>query len=933
MSCVLLIFITSAIFGAVGKQNMPLYKDSTAGVEQRVNDLLSRMTLKEKIAQISHLHSWDVFDGQVLNMDKLQEQSADIGFGFFEGFPLTAESCRSTFYEIQKYQLEKTRLGIPAFAVAEALHGVVHEGCTIYPQNIAMGSTFNPQLAYEKAKHISGELNTMGIKQILAPCIDVVRDLRWGRVEESYSEDPFLCSMMAVAEVKGYMEHGISPMLKHYGPHGNPLGGLNLASVECGTRDLFDIYMKPFEAVIANTGIMAVMSSYNSWNRTPNSASYYMLTEILRNRFGFRGYVYSDWGVISMLKSFHKTAANDFEAASQAISAGLDVEASSSNFPALIPQIENGNFDITIVDRAVARVLRAKFELGLFEDPYLQKASYRHPLRAAESVSLSRQIADESTVLLKNDGNLLPLDARKIKSIAVIGPNADNVQFGDYTWSKNNSDGVTPLEGIKALVGDKVKINYAEGCSLASLSTDGFADALEAVRESDVAVVFVGSSSTAFVRGSEKPSTSGEGIDLHDISLTGAQEELIKQIHAIGKPVVVVMVAGKPFAIPWIKENIPAVVAQWYAGEQAGNSIADILFGKVNPSGKISFSFPQSTGHLLVYYNHLPSDKGYYKEPGTYEKPGRDYVFSNPDALWPFGHGLSYTEFEYVSAVADKKVYTAENGGCAADKKMLYADKKSHSVDKKVGFSDKNMRSVDKETGSADDSIKVAVTVKNVGKRAGKEVVQVYVRDVVSSVVTPVKQLKGFSKVELEPGESKVVEISIPIKELYLTAEDGSRYLEPGEFELMVGGSSSDIAHTITVYVGGGKGAQNYAAPANENNGSNASSIGNSGSYNTSSNSSNSSIISNGSSNGTVYGVTQITVSGMVRDVQATPIAGVKVYVEGEPEYWVKTDKAGNYSIKVNTNCTIIFQKAGYSSKSIKIDGQKSVNVVLEKGN
>lgn len=446
----------------VNAQQSFSYKNPLLPTELRVNDLLDRMTLEEKIAQIRHLHSWDVFDGQVLNQEKLDKMCGGIGYGFFEGFPLTAASCRKTFREIQTYMVEKTRLGIPGFPVAESLHGVVHEGTTIYPQNIAMGSTFNPELAYEKTKHIAGELNTMGVKQVLAPCIDVVRDLRWGRVEESFGEDPFLCSKMAVAEVKGYMEHGISPMLKHYGPHGNPLGGLNLASVECGVRDLFDIYLKPFEAVLAETEIMAVMSSYNSWNRIPNSASRFMLTDILRNKFGFRGYVYSDWGVVSMLKTFHKTAADDFEAAQQVLTAGMDVEASSSCYAVLADKIRNGEFDIRYIDQAVRRVLRAKFELGLFEDPYQEQAVYRLPLRSEESVKLSRRIADESTVLLKNDGQLLPLNARNLKSVAVIGPNADNVQFGDYTWSKKKEDGVTPLQGIKNLLGDRVKINYAK---------------------------------------------------------------------------------------------------------------------------------------------------------------------------------------------------------------------------------------------------------------------------------------------------------------------------------------------------------------------------------------------------------------------------------------------------------------------------------------
>ncbi len=846
----------AAVTAAAGDGDVPLYKDRNCTVEKRIDDLMGRMTLEEKIGQISHLHSWNVFDGKTLNMNKLAAKCGDVGFGFFEGFPLTADQVRSSFREIQTYQMEKTRLGIPAFPVAESLHGVVHEGATIYPQNVAMGSTFNPSLAYLKTRHISGELNTMGVKQVLAPCIDVVRDLRWGRVEESFGEDPFLCSRMAVAEVSGYLDNGISPMLKHYGPHGNPLGGINLASVECSLPDLFDVYLKPFEAVIAETGIMAVMSSYNSWNRIPNSASYFMMTEVLRDRFGFRGYVYSDWGSIDMLKFFHRTAADDFEAACQALGAGLDVEASSSCYPVLAEEIRKGNFDVRILDTAVRRVLRAKFELGLFDDPYLEGASFKLPLRAEESVAVSRMIADESTVLLKNEG-LLPLDARKLKSVAVIGPNADNVQFGDYTWSKSNDDGVTPLQGIRNLLGNSVQVNYAAGCSLASLDESGIPEAVEAARKSDVAIIFVGSSSTAFVRNSVKPSTSGEGIDLHDITLTGAQEKLIKAVHAAGKPVVVVLVAGKPFAIPWVKENVPAVVAQWYAGEQAGNSIADILFGNVNPSGKLSFSFPQSTGHLPVYYNHLPSDKGYYKEPGSYEKPGRDYVFSSPDPLWAFGHGLSYTSFEYLDASADKQVY------------------------------------------SPYDTIKVAVSVKNTGKVKGKEVVQVYVRDLVSSIVTPVKQLKGFCKVELAPGEVREVSVSIPMTELYLTKDNGDRFLEPGEFELQVGTASDNISHYIRV----SSGIQTASAANTDR-----------------------------KEERDLTGGKIIEIKGEVRDVQATPISGVRVSVPGGGEF-AKTDKDGRYKILANSKGTLTFYKKGFISKTVEVSGQKTISIMLERGN
>ena len=839
------------------QQNVP-YKNPLLPTEVRVNDLLQRMTLKEKIAQICHLHSGGVFDGQQLNKKKLAQMCVHGGYGFFEGFPLTATSTRKAFREIQTYLIEQTRLGIPGFSVAESLHGVVQDGATIYPQNIALGSTFSVDLAYAKTRQIAGELNTMGVKQVLAPCIDVVRDLRWGRVEESFGEDPFLCSRMAVAEVKGYMEHGISPMLKHYGPHGNPLGGINLASVECGVRDLFDIYLKPFETVCKETGVMAVMSSYNAWNREPNSASHFMLTEILRNTFGFRGYVYSDWGVIDMLIRFHKTAADSYEAASQVMKAGLDVEASSICFLALEEKVLSGEFDVKFIDQAVRRVLRTKFELGLFEDPYQEKANYRIPIHTDESVALSKRIADESTVLLKNENNLLPLDINGLKSIAVVGPNADCVQFGDYTWSKNKKDGVTPLQGIQKLVGKKVKVNYAKGCSIASLDTSGIDEAVQAAQQSDVAIVFVGSSSAAFVRHSAEPSTSGEGIDLSDIALTGAQNDLIRAVKATGKPVVVVLVAGKPFAIPYVKEAVPAVLAQWYAGEQAGTSIADILFGNVNPSGKTPFSFPQSTGHLPVYYNHLSTDKGYYKEPGSYENPGRDYVFSSPDPLWVFGHGLSYTTFDFEKVSVDKQQYYPY------------------------------------------DTIQVSVQLKNTGKMEGKEVIQVYVRDMVSSVMTPVKQLKAFTKVGLRPGELKKVNLSIPVSELFLTDNQGKRFLEPGTFELQVGSSSESITSRIRVEVG---------EPA---------------------------LVSSNTSESMAQEMRQVNgkiieIKGCVRDVQGTPVHGVRIQ-SSFSQNEISTDKNGNYIILAHEDERLLFSKVGYVTQKQDIQSRKQISIQIVKG-
>ena len=837
----------------VNAQPFP-YQQAGLPVSQRVDDLMKRMTLEEKIAQIRHLHSWDIFNEQTLDKEKLTAVVGETGYGFVEGFPLTGENCRSSMREIQEYMLTRTRLGIPAFTVAESLHGSAHEGSTIFPQNIALGSTFNPALAYRRACMTADDLHAQGMRQVLAPCIDVVRDLRWGRVEESYGEDPYLCGIFAQSEVKGYLDSGISPMLKHYGPHGNPLGGLNLASVDCGLYDLHAVYLKPFEMVLRHLPVYAVMSTYNSWNRIPNSASRYLLTDILRDRWGFKGYVYSDWGAIEMLETFHHTAANKAEAAIQALTAGLDVEASSECYPELFRLVKEGKLDKSYIDTAVRRVLTAKFECGLFEDPYGDKHAASGGMHSLRSVELSRQIAEESIVLLKNENNLLPLDMNKLTSIAVLGPNADQVQFGDYTWSRDNKDGITPLQGIKALVGEKIKINHAVGCSMMSRDTTGIGEAVEATLKSDVAVIFCGCSSASLARDYTR-TNCGEGFDLSDLSLTGAQSDLIQAVYATGKPVILVLVSGKPFAISWEKEHIPAIVAQWYGGEQEGYAIADVLFGKVNPSGHLTYSFPQSAGHLPVYYNHLPSDKGFYKRPGSYEQSGRDYVFSSPEPLWAFGHGLSYTTFDKMEC--DKNIY------------------------------------------ASGDTIEVKVQVRNTGQRTGKEVVQLYVRDLVSSVVTPVKQLKAFAKLELKPGEQKEVILKVPVSELYLIDKEGIPFLEPGEFEIQVGNASDCILQKQVIGVG------DISVTAV----------------------SVSSMKQNQVKTGTGK---KITMRGVVRDVQATPVEGVHIYSMGNKTELAVTNKKGEYLLKqVASDDILIFSKEGYVSKEMSVEGRSVLNVRL----
>ncbi len=850
-------FKTAALFlvaaAAVACSDTPRYKDASLPVEKRVDDLLSRMTLEEKVAQLSHLHAPQLYDGQTVDMDKLRENAKGLCYGCIEGFNLTSNSAREGFYAIQRYLVEECRLGIPALVVTESLHGSVHDGSTIFPQSIAVGATFNPALAHRMTKTIAGELVAQGANQTLSPCLDVVRDLRWGRVEECFGEDPYLCGVMGVAEVSGYIDGGIWPMLKHFGPGAAPLGGLNLASVECGERDLRNIHLRPFETVVRNTDVKAVMSSYNSWNGVPNTASHFLLTELLRGEWGFDGIVYSDWGAVRMLNNFQHAAADKAEAARQALTAGVDIEASSDCYPFIPEMVADGRLDIAVVDRAVGRVLRTKFEMGLFENPYPALGDDKAAVHSAEAVALAMEIAEESVVLLKNEGGLLPLDVAKCRSIAVVGPNADQVQFGDYTWSRDNRDGVTPLQGIRRIVGNRARVNYAQGCDLTSQNRSGFARALAAVRESDVALVFVGSASASLSR-SYGGATCGEGFDLSSLDLTGVQEELVRKVIAIGKPVVVVLVTGRPFSIPYIKDNAAAILMQWYGGECAGDAVADVIFGRVNPSGHLPVSIPRSAGHLPCYYNHLPTDRGFYHQSGTPEKSGRDYVFSSPDVLWTFGHGLSYTEFEYGNL------------------------------------------SLSTEHPMPTDTVEVRFTVRNIGRRGGKAVPQLYVRDLVSSVVTPVKQLRAFDKVYVGSGESVDVCLRLPVQELAVYDLGMKRRVENGGFELQIGNSSADIRLKAVVFTGE-RPADSVAAD-------------------------------NGVRTVAKTPGARTTVSGTIRDVQSTPVAGavVKAEVSGRT---VTADIVGRYTIACCDNDVLVVSAEGYESAAVEVKGHKKIDVKL----
>jgi len=417
------------------------------------------------------------------------------------------------------------------------------------------------------------------------------------------------------------------------------------------------------------------------------------------------------------------------------------------------------------LDVSVRRVLKAKFKAGLFDRPFKVAPAIAEKIHTPEHIALARKIAEESIILLKNDAQTLPIDKNQLNSIAVIGPNANQVQFGDYTITKNNDYGITILEGIKEIAGNDLKVNYARGCGITDLDKNGFAEAVSIAEKSDLVVLVIGGTSIIYsgIGWSndqlDKDNTCGEGHDRTTLDPPGVQSELIRAIYKTGKLIVLVMVNGRPYSIPWEKEHIPAIVEAWYPGEQGGLAVADILFGNVNPSGKLSVSVPQSAGHIPCVYNYKPSGKGYYHQPGSPEKPGRDYVFSSPDPLFPFGFGLSYTEFEY--------------SGLSIQNKEL----------------------------NEEDLIKISVNIKNKGSVTGKEVVQVYINDVVSSVTTPVKVLKAFEKVELKPSETTVLDFTIQCSELGLWNKNMNYVVEPGDFEIMVGSSSADIRLTDTIHI------------------------------------------------------------------------------------------------------------------------------------
>lgn len=736
------------------------YKNPKAPVAERVKDLLDRMTLEEKVAQ--------------MNMNSLKGSlKSSLAYGVLESPFITANEIAELSREAKQHAFKNTRLGIPPIQIGEGLHGVLAAGSTIFPQTIGQGSTWNPGLIEQMGSVIAKEASAMGIDQALSPLFDIIRDPRYGRVEECFAEDPFLVSKMGYAFVtglqgqpaqtqKGIPENKIMATAKHFAAYSYPLAGVNLAPAPVGERELRTMFLSAFEDVVKRGNIYSVMPSYNEIDGVPAHSSTFLLRDVLRKEWDFKGYVFSDYGGLSQLYNFHHVARNSEQAAIMGLNAGVDLEAARADvYKNLIPLVQSGKINEDQIDVAVSRILTAKFKAGLFEKKMVDSISLKRVLRTPENVMLSRKIAEESVILLKNEGSLLPLDLKKINSIAVIGPNANKVQYGDYSYTRDNRSGVTVLQGIKEYVGKSVNVNYAQGCELSGTDRSGFNDAIKQAEKSDVVVVVLGTTSVVFQgigwngkAGKDEPKdpfTCGEGYDVSDIDPQGVQRELLQAVYQTGKPVILVLIQGRPWSISWEKEHIPAILEGWYPGEKGGKAIADIIFGKINPSGRLNMSIPQSTGHIPVFYNYVNSSKGNNREPGTPDKPGRDYVYSSTAPLYPFGFGLSFTDFEY------------------SDLKL----------------SSPRFRN--------DEAVEISVTVRNTGKMKGKEVVQLYLGGKVNSVSTPVKSLRGFAKIELSPGEQKSVNFRINAEDIAIWNREMKRVSEAGTFNVLIGKSAEDI--------------------------------------------------------------------------------------------------------------------------------------------
>ena len=736
------------------------YKNHELGVDKRVKLLLKEMTLEEKVAQL-----YTYING-LGKPNRFNADSAKLYFKNGTGFLWLGDNCddavafANNVNRIQKYFLEETRLGIPALIGAEALHGFQAKGATSFPQNIALGGSFDVDLIEKIFSVAAREMRTWGINQCFSPNLDLGREPRFGRIEETYGEDAYLVSQIGIAAVRGLQGQKIDDLkgdkviatLKHYAGQGESLGGRNKGPISNSINSMYfhENHLLPFEVAVTEANALCVMAAYNDVDGIPNHSNRTLLHNYLFDRYNFKGYVISDLEGIDRLYKFQYTATDAKEAAEKAFNAGIDIDlvienASFSRIPELLKE---GRVSLERIDEAVERVLRLKFLLGLFENPYTDEKEVLNKTNTLQDKALALEAAEKSAVLLKNE-NLLPLQESKIKHLAVIGPMAETVHLGGYSYEP--FDGISILDGLQKYGEGKFEVSFAEGCKLSttpgSFWEDGnpvpnsieddlllIAEAVKTAEAADYIVLVIGENES-FSREAWSENHLG---DRENLDMPGMQNSLVEALLKTGKPIVAIMMGGRPLSFNYVAEKIPAIFQAWYLGQETGTAIANLLFGKTNPSGKLCITIPRSVGQLPVYYSKFPS-------------LSTSYLWADTTPLYQFGHGLCYTKFEYSNPELSKLVMN-------------------------IG-----------------ENCTVKVKVTNTGVVAGTEVVQLYIRDEVSSVVRPVIQLKDFQRIKLEAGETKTVEFTIDHSKLSFFNEKLKRIVEPGYFSIKVGGNSVDL--------------------------------------------------------------------------------------------------------------------------------------------
>lgn len=780
LASILILFSTHGNIMVEAQSEKFPYKNPQLSIDERVKDLLARMTLEEKAAQMMCLWMEKPNDNSRVPKEQmpmggefspeLAKQKMPNGIGQFARQREYRDARRSAEYAnaVQKWLIENTRLQIPAVFHDEILHGNMAQGSTVFPTPLAMASSWDTDLISRVFTVAARQSRVRGTHHVLGPNMDLAREPRWGRTEETYGEDPYLTSRMIVSLVKAVQgnatyanpkidgEHVIATG-KHFAGHGQAENGTNIAPVNLSERLLRETHFIPFEAAVKEANLFSIMPAYHEIDGVPVHANKWMLDTVLRKEWGFRGTIVSDYYAMTELFVRHKVAADLADAAKQALEAGLDVELPDPNVnKTLVEQVKAGKIPSSLIDQAVSRILYQKFQLGLFENPYVDPEKAARMTDTTEDRKLAAEAARRSIVLLKNEKNILPLDRTKLKSVAVIGPNANRAHLGGYT-DPNPPRSVSILDGVKAKLGSSVKVNYAEGVKITKEGGNWFGDtatlndeasdqtlineAVQTAKNSDAVILVIGGNEDTNKEGWAESHLG----DRNSLDLVGRQNDLVKAVLETGKPVVVFMINSGPLAINYVAENVPAILEGFYLGEETGTAAADVLFGDYNPGGKLPVSFPRTVGQLPIYYNYKPTAR-------------RGYVLSTTEPLFPFGFGLSYTTFAYSNLKITKPVI--------------------------------NMN----------EETTVTVDVTNTGKVRGDEIAQMYIRDEISSVTRPVKELKDFARITLEPNETKQITFKITPSKIAFYNREMKRVVEPGTFQIMVGGSSVKlISQQLTV--------------------------------------------------------------------------------------------------------------------------------------